>query len=36
MSRYTAAAGFAMERLNASAPIIAPGARVGSTRVGRG
>src|SRR5690606_24510113 len=29
MSRYKAAAGFAMERLNSSPPIIAPGARVG-------
>ncbi|HEX5421564.1 MAG TPA: flavin-dependent oxidoreductase, partial [Gammaproteobacteria bacterium] len=29
MSRYKAAAGFAMERLNASRPIIPPGARVG-------
>jgi hypothetical protein len=28
MSRYKAAAGFAKDKLNASAPIIAPGARV--------
>ncbi|HJR70855.1 MAG TPA: flavin-dependent oxidoreductase [Gammaproteobacteria bacterium] len=28
MSRYRSAAGFAMERLNAAAPIIAPGAKV--------
>jgi 2-polyprenyl-6-methoxyphenol hydroxylase-like FAD-dependent oxidoreductase len=28
MSRYKAAAGFAMEKLNAAPPIIAPGARV--------
>jgi 5-methylphenazine-1-carboxylate 1-monooxygenase len=32
MSRYKAAAGFAMERLNNSPPIIAPGARVGRDR----
>jgi 2-polyprenyl-6-methoxyphenol hydroxylase-like FAD-dependent oxidoreductase len=36
MSRYKAAAGFAMERLNASPPIIAPRARVDRERVGRG
>jgi 2-polyprenyl-6-methoxyphenol hydroxylase-like FAD-dependent oxidoreductase len=29
MSRYKAAAGFAMEKLNAAPPTIAPGARVG-------
>ena len=28
MSRYRGAAGFAMEKLNAAPPIIAPGARV--------
>jgi hypothetical protein len=28
MSRYKAAAGFAMDRLNGSPPIIPPGARV--------
>ena len=28
MSRYRAAAGFAMDRLNAAPPMIAPGAKV--------
>jgi hypothetical protein len=31
MSRYRAAAGFAMDRLNAAAPTIAPGAKVAAT-----
>jgi hypothetical protein len=32
MSRYRAAAGFAMERLNSAPPIIAPGAKVEPAR----
>jgi hypothetical protein len=35
MSRYRAAAGFAMERLNAAPPIIAPGAKVAPARRAR-
>jgi 2-polyprenyl-6-methoxyphenol hydroxylase-like FAD-dependent oxidoreductase len=33
MSRYKTAAGFAIDKLNAAPPIIAPGARVGAARV---